>query len=127
MGGVRPKLATLRSAVQSLPRTLATINPNSWRNDKTSTQRGYGYRWQQARARYLSDNPLCAYCDQTGRTTTANVVDHKVPHHGDQKLFWDETNWQPLCKPCHDTVKAREEGRRLARHSIGSDGWPVSR
>jgi hypothetical protein len=24
-------------------------------------------------------------------------------------LFWDEDNWQALCKKCHDSAKAREE------------------
>jgi 5-methylcytosine-specific restriction protein A len=36
------------------------------------------------------------------------VIDHVVPHHGDEKLFWDETNWAPAWKPCHDAKTARE-------------------
>lgn len=24
--------------------------------------------------------------------------------------MWDECNWQPLCKPCHDSKTAREDG-----------------
>ncbi len=52
------------------------------------------------------------------------MVDHKIPHKGDQKLFWDRDNWQPLCKACHDSVKRREEqGTQLP--AIGPDGWPV--
>ena len=69
-----------------------------------ATARGYNYK-------FLSDNPLCCYCERTGRTTAANVVDHIIPHRGDQSLFWNESNWQPLCKPCHDSTKAKEEGR----------------
>jgi 5-methylcytosine-specific restriction protein A len=38
----------------------------------------------------------------------ATVVDHIVPHRGDQRLFWDEANWAALCKPCHDAKTARE-------------------
>jgi 5-methylcytosine-specific restriction endonuclease McrA len=34
--------------------------------------------------------------------------DHVVPHGGDERLFWDEDNWAPTCKPCHDTKTARE-------------------
>ena len=37
-----------------------------------------------------------------GKLTPATVVDHIVPHRGDPRLFWDEKNWQPLCKECHD-------------------------
>lgn len=82
----------------------------SWRAGKeSSTKRGYGYKWQQARAGYLSKHPLCVYCARVGRDTQATVVDHRVPHRGDMKLFWDSANWQPLCKPCHDGQKQREE------------------
>jgi 5-methylcytosine-specific restriction protein A len=41
-------------------------------------------------------------CYDTGRVTLANVVDHVVPHQGDDRLFWDEVgNWQSLCFACH--------------------------
>ncbi|WP_092469912.1 HNH endonuclease [Desulfotruncus arcticus] len=32
-----------------------------------------------------------------------------VPYRGEQVLFCDEGNWQPLCKPCHDTKTMTEE------------------
>ncbi|WP_435645121.1 HNH endonuclease [Butyricicoccus porcorum] len=44
-----------------------------------------------------------------GRYTRATVVDHIVPHRGDPKLFWDQTNWQSLCKQCHDRKTMTEE------------------
>lgn len=88
------------------------MQAGSWRADKqTSAQRGYGYRWQKARAAYLAEHPLCVYCEREGKVTAATVVDHKIPHRGDQELFWDEKNWQSLCKPCHDVVKRLEEER----------------
>ena len=68
----------------------------------SSAQRGYGYRWQQARARFLQKHPLCVLCLANGKTEAATVVDHKTPHRGDDKLFWDQENWQPLCKMHHD-------------------------
>ncbi|CAN7509406.1 HNH endonuclease signature motif containing protein [Pararhizobium sp. LjRoot238] len=37
------------------------------------------------------------------------VVDHVIQHKGDQRLFWDPTNWQPLCPDHHDIVKQQEE------------------
>lgn len=76
----------------------------------SSTERGYNGRWQKARATWLRRHPLCAVCDEAGRVVPALVVDHKVPHRGDQSLFWDTSNWQSLCKPCHDTKTAREDG-----------------
>jgi 5-methylcytosine-specific restriction protein A len=32
----------------------------------------------------------------------AVIVDHIQPHRGDPGLFWAQSNWQSLCKPCHD-------------------------
>ena len=64
--------------------------------------RGYDSRWNVARRRFLREHPLCAECMRQGRLTPATVVDHIIPHRGDEKLFWSEQNWQPLCKPCHD-------------------------
>ena len=60
------------------------------------------------RAAFLAQHPLCAACQAQGRVVRATVVDHVVPHRGDQVLFWDETNWAPACKPCHDAKTARE-------------------
>ena len=37
-------------------------------------------------------------CDARGIVAAASVVDHVVPHKDDPVLFWDEANWQPLCK-----------------------------
>lgn len=68
----------------------------------SAAARGYDKRWQRARARFLKQNPLCAECLRNHRTTPATVVDHIIPHRGNQRLFWDQTNWQPLCKKCHD-------------------------
>jgi 5-methylcytosine-specific restriction protein A len=51
---------------------------------------------------------LCVQCEAAGRLEPATVVDHVIPHHGDQALFWAEANWQGLCKRCHDAKTARE-------------------
>lgn len=75
----------------------------------SSTERGYGSRWQKARATYLKAHPLCAEHMRRGQVVAATVVDHIVPHRGDQQLFWDKANWQSLCKRCHDSHKQRLE------------------
>ena len=74
-------------------------------------ERGYSHRWQMARKQFLVTHPLCAECERIGKLTPATVVDHIQPHRGDQALFWDERNWQPLCKKCHDR-KTRLEDQR---------------
>lgn len=90
----------------------------------TSAQRGYGYKWQQARSGFLRSHPLCAMCERKGKLTDASVVDHIMPHHGDMVLFWDKTNWQALCTHCHDSCKkALELGGTLP--GCGLDGIPI--
>lgn len=73
--------------------------------------RGYDSRWRKYRAWYLKRHPLCRHCEEKGRLTPATVVDHIEPHKGDQQKFWDFKNHQGLCKPCHDSKTAREDGR----------------
>ncbi|WP_270387029.1 AAA family ATPase [Acinetobacter guillouiae] len=95
---------------------LQTINPKpknelrtSWRDGKTTSERGYGYRWQKYRLSFLQTNPLCVYCLEQNRVTEAKVVDHIVPHRGDQDLFWNADNHQSLCMSCHSSIKQQEE------------------
>lgn len=76
----------------------------------SAASRGYGRRWQKARAEFLADNPLCVRCRAKHRVTAATVVDHIVPHKGDQDLFWNRANWQALCKAHHDEKTAAEDG-----------------
>jgi len=40
----------------------------------------------------------------------ATVVDHVIPHRGNQDIFWDQSNWQAMSKPCHDSKTALEDG-----------------
>lgn len=98
----------------------------SWRKGKTTGERGYGAAWQKARRHYLAKYPLCATCQSRDQVTVASVVDHVIPHRGDMALFWESSNWQALCKPCHDQDKARLE---RGSHAIGAglDGWPIAR
>lgn len=87
--------------------------------------RGYDKRWQASRTRYLAEHPLCEQIKTSdGRTlptrhpdrpALAAVVDHITPHRGDQELFWDENNWQPLCKGCHDWKTATLDGGFASR------------
>lgn len=92
---------------------------------ESSAQRGYGYKWQQARLAYLSANPLCVMCRKVGLIRSAEVVDHVVPHKGSETLFWDVANWQSLCKEHHDGDKKLIEAGKTPRPTIGADGWPV--
>ena len=58
---------------------------------------------------HLNRRPLCNACKIESLDRLATVVDHIKPHRGDTELFWDESNWQSLCKQCHDRKTARGE------------------
>jgi len=74
-------------------------------------------RWAETRARvFLRDLYTCQW-PGCGRVGGRLVADHRVPHQGDERLFWDEANLQTLCKsPCHDKHKqlAEQSARRFA-------------
>lgn len=74
-------------------------------------------RWRQLRLRIFErDGYTCQWpgCGRVEGNTSRLVADHRIPHRGDERLFWDEGNLQTLCKPCHDGPKQRaEQGGQL--------------
>lgn len=61
----------------------------------------------------------------SGVEVAATVVDHKIPHRGDSKLFWDRSNWQPLCADHHNGVKQRQDNRGYLP-GVDSVGRPLA-
>jgi 5-methylcytosine-specific restriction protein A len=90
-------------------RSAAQRNREHDRRRGSFRQRGYDARWDKARAAYLRQHPMCVMCERAGRQVPATVVDHIRAHRGDQRLFWDEANWQSLCLPHHNSTKQRME------------------
>lgn len=76
----------------------------------TANERGYTSAWRKARAQWLRSHPLCTMCDAQTPAHAAKEVDHRIPHCGDQRLFWDANNWQGGCKAAHSRKTAREDG-----------------
>lgn len=93
----------------------------------SSTERGYGYKWQQASKGFLRRHPLCqcpGCLEGEKRLLASTVVDHKIPPRlgeaqksGDSdriaaalELFWNRDNWQAMSKPCHDHKTATQDG-----------------
>ena len=73
-------------------------------------------RWRQARRAFLAINPTCHECTRQGAITPATFVDHRRPHGGNDAMFWDQSNWQPLCRRCSNMktgqeIQAREKSR----------------
>ena len=73
---------------------------------------------------YFYNDILCNYCLRQGKYSPVEVVDHKEPHKGNEVLFWDQSNWQSLCKDCHDSLKQAKERSGLYP-GCGSDGIPL--
>jgi 5-methylcytosine-specific restriction endonuclease McrA len=69
----------------------------------------YPREWRKARTEYLTMHPHCRECSKHGIARIATVVDHIIPWRGDRNLFWHRANWQPLCAPCHNSIKQRQE------------------
>lgn len=85
------------------------------------------YRWQKEREAFLAlpENQFCVRCkaeglvnpgvfrkDGTPETNARRlhlVVNHKKRHRGDPDLFWDWSNWEPLCPDHHDIDVQAEE------------------
>jgi len=77
----------------------------------TSAALRYGSRWQRYAKIFLAQNPLCVKHLGDGRgPEPATLVDHIVPHKGDEQLFWDSDNHQALCASCHGVKTATEDG-----------------
>ena len=76
---------------------------------RSAAARGYDWKWRKMSKAFLEAHPLCVRCMQEGRYVKATVVDHIIPHRGDPELFWDQSNWQSLCKRCHDRKTMTED------------------
>lgn len=79
---------------------------------ESAAKRGYGSKWAKARLAFLAEHPTCECerCKASGQPLPADVVDHIIPHRGNQKLFWDTKNWQAMNHVCHNRKTAREDG-----------------
>jgi 5-methylcytosine-specific restriction protein A len=80
----------------------------------TSSERGYDARWRRERAAFIvrqfaAGHLLCPTCGRPFYNASDVEVDHKIPHRGNAQLFWDQSNWQMLHKPCHSAKTARGE------------------
>lgn len=110
-----PHICTCGNIVPHGERCACQINQTRERNKRhdrrrpNASQRGYGSKWRKARAAFLAMFDRCAW---PGCNAKATLVDHIIPHKGDDHLFWDQTNWQPLCTSCHSRKKQQQERGR---------------
>lgn len=71
-------------------------------------------RWQDLRKEiFKRDGWVCQAtgiaCLGEHPAPDSPVCDHKIPHRGRPRLFWDPANLQTVCKEWHDREKQRLE------------------
>lgn len=102
-----PRLGLLQPRIAGIaPGERGRAQANPWRAWYNTT------RWRRLRWSILErDGFTCQWrgCGRIEPNPSQLVADHKQPHRGDERLFWDENNLQTLCKPCHDSRKQRAE------------------
>ncbi|WP_421590918.1 hypothetical protein [Shinella sp. M27] len=108
----------------------------------SARQRGYDTRWEKARKAFLAkpENQFCERCNAAGLLNVGNlrmdgsaqtnprrihlVVNHRIPHKGDQRLFWDRSNWEVAC-PDHHDIRIQQEERGKIRSGTDINGRPL--
>jgi 5-methylcytosine-specific restriction enzyme A len=101
-----PKCPTLvpsgRCAVHALEQQHQRPNYSQQRWYRTA-------RWKALRRQVLGARPFCLECEAEGHIELATQVDHRIPHRGDPRLFWDRGNLQGLCAMHHTRKTQRGE------------------
>ncbi|WP_193336178.1 HNH endonuclease [Devosia beringensis] len=112
-----PNLKVLKPRLSKLAPRLSTARAiRDTRYSPDATVRGWYHsaRWQKLRLQVLErDLYTCRHTGQilAGKAPALNsaVVHHKVPHKGDERLFWDINNLEAVSKEWHDSEAQRTE------------------
>lgn len=78
----------------------------------TPAARGYDAAWQKLRKEHLDKQKYCQ-CEQCKRSLSpskADMVDHIVPHRGDDRLRLDPNNLQSMLSSHHSRKTAKYDG-----------------
>jgi 5-methylcytosine-specific restriction protein A len=81
----------------------------------SAAKRLYDARWRRRSRAWLRE-PGHQFCVgypkgvHGDRLVAAQLPDHIKAHKGDEELFWDEDNWQPMCRRCNSRKAVAEEG-----------------
>jgi 5-methylcytosine-specific restriction endonuclease McrA len=106
------RLRTVKPTLGSLPPRLGRLTDDHGHNRTLEPWRKWYSlaAWSRLRLEvFVRDGFECRACHHIEPTGRQLVADHILPHRGDRARFWAASNIQTLCKPCHDSVKQREE------------------
>lgn len=111
------KLTTLKPRLKAMAPKLKTareVRDTRYSPDAQVRSWYKSARWQALRLEVLARDLYT--CRQTGVVLTGKspapnspVVDHVIPHKGDERLFWDPNNLQAVSKAYHDSDKRKME------------------
>jgi 5-methylcytosine-specific restriction protein A len=85
------------------------VRARQMRKQQSSAQQGYGYHWQQIRARFLANHPTCESCGRIATVadhvpTRKELVRQGVDNPDDEKFL------HALCASCHARKTVKEDG-----------------
>lgn len=120
------RLKALKPTLAQLPPRLGYIPGDERaqdraRNDAAPWRAWYGTaRWARLRSQvFVRDRFVCQRTGELaiGKYPADNspVANHKVPHKGDERLFWDIDNIETVVKWFHDREIQAEEARAQRR------------
>lgn len=89
---------------------LHPAGPKKKKRKRSKWHHLYTNQWKKERLAFLARHPFCAHCELEGFDVPATVVDHIKDHGGDLGLFWDVSNWMPLCHAHHNRKTNRFNG-----------------
>ena len=98
---------------QPAPRALAvekTMKAGLFRG--SPAERGYDARWDGMSRKWRKNSPFCIWCEQEGRTTLADLVDHIIPVRDRPDLIHDWGNIWSICVFHHGRKLALENWAR---------------
>ena len=91
-----------------LPQQAIAVRPNS-REFRTSPRtRGLDSAWDRTSIAYRRRHPFCRFCDQEGKDSLVDRVDHILPRREYPHLKFEWSNLQGLCTH-HDNLKQAME------------------
>lgn len=116
-----PKLTTLKPRLKPMGTRLHSarqVRDTRYSPDAQVRSWYHSARWQDLREAVLIRDLYT--CQHTGvilvdgnRRPNSAVVHHKIPHRGDEQLFWSIDNLELVSKAWHDSEAQRQERNNL--------------
>ncbi len=76
-------------------------------------------RWGRHRKLFWPRIHYVSPCREAGFVTQADEVDHVIPLNLRPDLAWDSSNFQAICRQCHEEKTATENRKRWGANLEG--------